>query len=275
MATSVRTSLGRLGVRQIGSGPTAVLWHSLFVDSRSWGAVAETLAHHRTVITIDGPSHGASEALARDFSYDACVRAAGEALDALGVEDPVDWVGNAWGGHVGILLAATQPRRVGTLTTIGTPVPALGVRFRWTKAWPLVQLYRISGPTRFLCAALSDALLGADAVAAEPDRAAVVMDAFRRADRRGMFHAARSMMLTRPSLADRLPGISVPTLMLAARDDATDWPPSAAQGACATMPNARAAVVAGVGHVAPLLLDAERIAHTVLEFWADVGSSAN
>jgi pimeloyl-ACP methyl ester carboxylesterase len=194
-------------------------------------------------------------------------QAAGEALDGLGIDEPVDWFGNAWGGHVGILLAVTQPQRVRTLTTIGTPVPALTNRFRWTKAWPLVALYRISGPTDFLCKALSNSLLGPEAVAAQPDHAAVVIDAFREADRRGMYHAMRSMMLKRPSLTDRLPRVGAPALMLAAGDDDEGWPLPDAEAACASMPNARAAVVAGGGRVAPLLLDGDLIARAPVDFW--------
>lgn len=36
LSTSVATQVGQLHVESIGTGPTAVLWHSLFVDSRSW-----------------------------------------------------------------------------------------------------------------------------------------------------------------------------------------------------------------------------------------------
>lgn len=34
--TYVPTRLGRLACRRIGSGPVAVLWHSMFVDSHTW-----------------------------------------------------------------------------------------------------------------------------------------------------------------------------------------------------------------------------------------------
>ena len=54
---------------------------------------------------IDGPSHGKSEAVARDFTFEEVVASAEQALDRLGLTEPVDWVGNAWGGHVGIHLA--------------------------------------------------------------------------------------------------------------------------------------------------------------------------
>src|ERR1700682_4269706 len=80
----VSTDLGRLHVRRSGTGPPVVLWHSLFVDSRSWGPLVDKLARNRTVYTLDGPSHGKSEAIRRDFTFDECVAAAGQALDRLG-----------------------------------------------------------------------------------------------------------------------------------------------------------------------------------------------
>ena len=49
-------------------GPPVVLWHSLFVDSRSWGPLVDGLARRRTVYAIDGPSHGRSEPVPRDFT---------------------------------------------------------------------------------------------------------------------------------------------------------------------------------------------------------------
>ena len=271
IAEYLPTTLGRLHVQRSGTGPVLVLWHSLFVDSRSWGSLVETLGTRRTVVAIDGPCHGRSEPLTRDFTFDECIQAAAEILDALGIDEPADWVGNAWGGHVGILLAATQPWRIRTLTTIGTPVPALSLRFRLTKAWPLVALYRLAGATPFLCNALSESLLGPEAVVAQPEQAAVVIDAFRQAHRTGMYHAMRSMMLKRPDISSRLPVVSAPTLMLAARDDDEGWPLDAAEAACAQMPNARAVLVSGSARVAPLLLDAEAIARNLIGFWSEVG----
>lgn len=275
MTDYVPTSLGRLHVRQGGTGPIAILWHSLFLDSRSWGQVFDELVPHRTVIAIDGPSHGRSEPVARDFTFDECAQAAAEAMDGLGICEPVDWVGNAWGGHVGILLAATRSQRVRTLATIGTPVPGLGVRERLTQGWPLVALYRVMGPIPFLCAGLSEALVGPEAVARQPVQAAAVMEAFRQADRTGMYHAMRSMMLKRPNLSDYLSRISAPTLMMAARQDHEGWPLPKAEAACATMPNARAAVLSGTARVAPLLLDAESIALNLVEFWSEVGENSS
>src|SRR6476659_5654283 len=136
----VSTDLGRLHVRRAGDGPPVVLWPSLFVDSRSWGPLFDELAGRHTVYAIDGPSHGRSESVPRDFTFEEVVTSAEQALDRLGLTEPVDWVGNAWGGHVGIRLA-TGPR-LRTLTTIGTPIQGFTMGEKLTKAWPLVTMHR-------------------------------------------------------------------------------------------------------------------------------------
>jgi pimeloyl-ACP methyl ester carboxylesterase len=265
---SVTTDLGRLHVRVTGAGPPVMLWHSLFVDSGSWGAVLDGLVAERTVYAIDGPSHGGSEAVHRDFTFEECVAAAETALDGLALTEPVDWVGNAWGGHIGIRLASRPRPRIRTLTTIGTPVAAFTLREKWTKALPLVELYRLVGPSGFILSQLSDSIVGAEAVAAQPDRAAQVMESFRAADRRGMLHAMRSMMLKRIGLESLLGDITVPTLVLSVRDDAMGWRPDEARRTCAVIPDCRVEEVAGGGHVAPLLIDHRRILDVVTEFWA-------
>jgi pimeloyl-ACP methyl ester carboxylesterase len=265
----VSTDLGRLHVRCTGTGPPVVLWHSLFVDSRSWGPLIDTLARDRTVYTIDGPSHGKSEAVHRDFTFDECVAAAAQALDRLGLTEPVDWVGNAWGGHVGIHLATGT--RLRTLATIGTPVKAFTLGEKLTKGWPLVQMYRFTGPNGFLAKQLSDSLLGPEAVAAQPDQAAAVIASFTEADRKGMLHAMRSMMLRRSGVQHLLPRIAVSTLVLAVRDDAMGWRPDEARRTCAAIPDCRVEEVAGGGHVAPLLVDSDRIAGLLSDLWSVTG----
>ena len=262
----VSTDLGRLHVRRTGTGPPVVLMHSLFVDSRSWGPLLDALATDRTVYTIDAPSHGKSEAVHRDFTFDELVTAAEQALDRLGLTQPVDWVGNAFGGHIGIHLAA-RGSRIRTLTTIGTPVQGFTLKEKLTKGWPLVEMYRFMGPIGFLKKQLSDSLLGPEAVAAQPDQARTVIESFATADRDGMVHAMRSMMLRRSTVEDLLPRITVPTLVMSARDDAIGWRPDEARQTCAVIPNCRVEEVAGGGHVAPLLVDSDRILQLLSEFW--------
>ncbi|MGQ4596308.1 alpha/beta fold hydrolase [Nocardia sp. R6R-6] len=267
----VSTSLGRLSIGQTGSGPPALLWHSVFIDSRSWGPIVDVLAGHRRVITIDAPGHGESAKFDRDYTLEDCAAAAGEALDRLGITEPVDWVGNAWGGHVGIVLAASQPARLRSLTTIGTPVHALSTRERWLQVIPIALMYRVVGPNGFISKAVSDALLGPEAVAAEPDRATMIMESFRRTPQAVIVREIRSVMLGRPDLSDRLPGIATPTLMLAASDDVAGWTPAVAEAVVAKMPNAQVGAVSGTGHVSPLLLDHDILEKRIIKFWDSVG----
>ena len=191
----VSTDLGRLYVRRTGTGPPVVLWHSLFVDSRSWGSLVDELGRRRTVYAIDGPCHGKSDSVARDFTFEEVVTSAEQALDRLGLDEPVDWVGNAWGGHVGIRLATGA--RLRSLTTIGTPIQGFTLTEKLTKAWPLVGMYRFTGPNGFIVKQLMASLVGEGSIAAQPELAATVVASFRDADRIGMYHAMRSMMLQR------------------------------------------------------------------------------
>ena len=77
----VPTRVGSLAVRVRGEGPPAVLWHSLFLDERSWQRVEEDLAGDRRLVIITGPGHGTSTDPGHRYSLDDCAAAAGEVLD--------------------------------------------------------------------------------------------------------------------------------------------------------------------------------------------------
>lgn len=264
----IATDLGRLHVETLGTGAPVVLWHSLFLDSRSWCGAAEELARTRRVVVIDGPSHGRSEPILRDFTFADCVTAAEAVLDHLGLTGPVDWVGNAWGGHVGIQLAVHRPGRIRTLTTIGTPAHALRAGERWTKAWPLVNLYRFTGPNALLLKPLSDALVGPESFATAPDLANSVMSAFTGAHRGAMFRAIRSMMLNRPDMSGDLARVGVPTLFIAGDEDSTGWQPADARAVADTMTDAIVVATPGSGHSSPLLIARDAVLAAVQQFWA-------
>ncbi len=268
-AMDVPTRLGALRVRMCGSGPPAVLWHSLFVDSATWDRVLPLLGEHRRLILIDGPSHGRSAATRRRFTLQDCADATGDILDHLGVHTPVDWVGNAWGGHVGIVFAAGKSERCRSLITIGTPVRALNPAER-RRIVPLVVLYRILGPVRLLVKGVEDALLGAEPPSTD---AQVISFALRGADRRGMYAAMRSVMLQRPDLTSVLAPLVTPTLIVAAEQDAL-WQPTEARSAAGHFPHRAFGTVPGAGHVAPLLQHAPALAELVSDFWQDQAPSA-
>src|SRR5712691_10962344 len=158
-AIAVPTRLGPLRVQMAGAGPPAVLWHSLFVDSTTWARVREPLASVRRLLLVDGPGHGHNPPVARRFTLDDCAGAATDVLDHFRIGGPVDGVGNAWGGHVGIPFAAAYPERCRSLATIGSPVHAL-IPAERRKIALLSGVYRLTGPLPPLVSLLTDALLG-------------------------------------------------------------------------------------------------------------------
>src|SRR3984957_2408804 len=234
----VPTSLGRLNVGQAGVGPPALLWHSLWVDSRSWGSLVDSLGAQRRLVIIDGPGYGRSDPIHRDFTLDDCARAAAEVIDHLDISEPVDWVGNGGGAHVGIPLAADHPHRLHSLVTIAAPLLPVGARQRWTQTYPLALLYRLTGPNRLITKPLFDALLGSDAIKAHPERAANMIRGFTEADRGSIRRTVRFMHRWQ-SLTDTLPRVTVPTLFLTGDLDDQHWRPADAHAAAATMPNAQ------------------------------------
>ena len=267
---TVTTKVGTLHVEVDGEGPPTVLWHSLFVDSTTWHRLRPLLRTDRRLILIDGPGHGRSSA-APGFRLDECPAAALQVLDAIGVQGPVDWVGNAWGGHVGLILAAQAPTRLRSLVTIATPPHAITAGER-AGIVPVVWAYRVLGAVPPLAAGLARALLGKAFIQSQPDDTALVVKAFRDAPRTDMHRAMRSVMLNRPDLTPLLPGIDVPTMMMAPHNDPL-MTVEQMHAAVARMPHATAVDLAAGGHVAPILANAEELANLIREFWKDLSTN--
>jgi pimeloyl-ACP methyl ester carboxylesterase len=264
-STTVATQVGSLHVESIGAGPPAVLWHSLFVDSRSWHRVVDDLARDRRLVLITGPGHGPSGDPGRRYSMKDCADAAASVLDALGIEEPVDWVGNAWGGHVGIVLASQQPHRFRTLTTVGTPVHGYTLKGR-LETQVLLALHRLFGPTRFLRDGVTEALLSKRTCSLHPAVVDLVRDCFTNADPAGLRNAVVSISLRRKDLAALLPSIDVPALFVTGSDH-RDWTPELARDASRSLPQGSVAVLDGAAYLGPLETPRE-FARLVRHFWA-------
>jgi pimeloyl-ACP methyl ester carboxylesterase len=155
---TIDTIVGPLAVHVVGDGPTAVLWPSLFMDGRSWDRVLPALAQDRRLVVVDGPGHGASGDPGHRYALRDCMTAAGQVLDRLSVTDPVDWVGNAWGGHVGLRFAADRPSQCRTLVTLGTPVAALS-RSERRRTYPLLAVFGLLGPIELVLSGVAEAML--------------------------------------------------------------------------------------------------------------------
>lgn len=264
-ATIIATRVGPLHVRQVGSGPPAILWHSLFVDSASWRRVVPLLSADRRLIMVDGPGHGASGDPGRRYTMRDCAEAALEVLAALGVDGPVDWVGNAWGGHVGITLAAAHPGRLHSLTAIGTPVAAY-TQSEARKTRLLLRLYRLLGAAGFIRTAVAEALLAPATREHDPEAVDYVRSKLGGADRRRLCNAIVSISLGRENLTGLLPTLRVPTLFVTGADHG-GFSPEQARAAITLVPGGRLATVPDAAYLAPLE-QPEETARIVRAFWA-------
>jgi pimeloyl-ACP methyl ester carboxylesterase len=261
----IATRVGPLHVRQTGSGPTAVLWHSLFVDSASWRRVESHLSAERRLILIDGPGHGGSGDSGRRYTMRECAEAAVDLLDALGVAEPVDWVGNAWGGHVGITLAAAHPGRLRSLIAIGSPVAA-PTQAEAREIRLLLGAYRLIGAAGFIRTAVAEALLSPATRERDPEAADYVHSQLRGADRRRLRNAVVSISLGREDLTGLLRNIRVPTLFVTGATH-SGFMPERAREAIAFVPGGRLAIVPDAAYLVPLEQPGET-ARVVQEFWA-------
>lgn len=264
----ISTRLGRLHIRVTGTGPPVVLWHSMFVDSSSWDRVLPTLVGTRTLYLVDAPSCGSSDPLRQSTDISGCADAAIELLDEMQRRwgnGSVDWLGNAWGGHVGMEVAARRPDLISTLVAISAPTHPIdkALRRKIRMLLPLYRLVGLRGPVR---SAIEETIF-TDHTRAH-DRAAVQMlrDAIGQVGRRATTLAIETAILNRTDLTWAAQASKCPTLFVTT-DDRGEWTPEEARAVVATMVDAREVTVSGA-RVIPALEQPERLAEVVSEFWS-------
>ncbi|SDD93287.1 alpha/beta fold hydrolase [Auraticoccus monumenti] len=265
-AERVPTRLGSLSVRRLGSGVPTVLWSSMFVDSHTWDRMLPLLlggAPGREYLLVDPPGLGRSDPLERRSSIAEAAGAARDVLDTLGVTEPADWVGNAFGGHVGYQLA-TDPAAVRSLVAVSAPTEPVPPALRRQIA-VLHPLLRVAGPVGPVRRAVVSAML-TDASAGDEDVRGVVLDSLDRPTRVSLSRALRSYIIDRADVTDRLPRIHVPCLFVAS-DDRGDWSPEDARRAASLAPAATALTISGARTLIPLEQPAA-LADAVLAFWS-------
>jgi pimeloyl-ACP methyl ester carboxylesterase len=269
--TIVQSPVGALATRTIGSGPPAVLWHSLFMDDRSWVRVEKELATNRQLIFITGPGHGGSADPGRRYTMQDCASAAATVLDAFGIDEQVDWIGNAWGGHVGVVFAATRPTRCRTLVTIGTPIQSYDVRAR-LETMILLAVFRLVGAPRFIQNAVVETMLAPKTRAEDPEAVAMLRDCLVNADRIGLANAVHSISLRREDLAGMLPGVSAPTLFITGTEH-SGWTPRQATEYSKLLPNGSSTAVADAAYLVPLEAPDDTV-RIIREFWASASRTS-
>ncbi len=264
----VPTRLGSIAYRRVGSGPVAVLWHSMFADGSSWNALLPALSRHRTIIVVDGPGYGASDPLTRPTTIDESAEAAAELIRAVSPHGPVDWVGNAWGGHAGMSLAANHPDLVSSLVLVSSPVQPIDRELR-RKVRLLNQVLRVFGPVDAVESAVLQNQL-TDRNQRDLRKAALITEAMARVPRRSLAMTVRSFILGRTDASAHLPRIAVPTLLVTG-DDRPEWTPELMEAAARRIPNASTLVIPGSRTVLPVEVP-EELAAAIVAFWSGPAS---
>ncbi len=106
------------------NAPYLILQHGYGRSGRFWYSWVPYLARFFKVVRPDLRGLGQSSAdfdLERGFTLEACVADLAAIIDHLGA-DSVHFCGESMGGILGMVLAATHPARVRTLTLVSSPV---------------------------------------------------------------------------------------------------------------------------------------------------------
>lgn len=270
MERRIQTPVGPLAVRITGHGQPAVLWHSLFVDERSWDRLVSRLDADRQLVIITGPGHGTSGDPARRYNNEDCADAARLVLTELGTEQPVDWVGNAWGGHVGAIVGARWPTMVRSLVMLGAPVASLTLPER-LRTHLLLGLYVASGPSPAVINGTTNVLLSARTRAQDPQAVELVKGCLRGADRRMLRNAIVSASLRRTDLGDWLRQLTQPTLIVTGADH-HGFTPDQARAAVPLLQHGQVAVIPDAAYLLPLEAP-DACARLLGEFWAAQGGT--
>jgi pimeloyl-ACP methyl ester carboxylesterase len=266
----IATELGDLSAHVVAGPPQiAILWHSMFTDSRSWDRVVDDLRVKRTLVLVDGYGFGTSAALDHVVPkfIDGCTQGAVAVVSQVQRElaaGPVDWLGSAWGGHVGLQLAATRPELVRSLITVSTPVRPASPSMR-RQVRMLLSVYRaigMRGPVRH---GLLDGMLTDLTRRTDPEAVDALVAPMSRANRGAIARTVRSGILNRTDLAWAAARVSCPTLMIAT-DDRGEWSPSECAATAATMQYGRAMAIAG-SRALPSLERRVELSGLVTEFW--------
>ncbi len=123
-----------------GDGPPLLLLHGLAGHAGEWDALARHLAPRFRVIAVDQRAHGASTRRPADVSRAAYTADVVAVIDRLGL-GPVTLLGQSYGGHAAMLVAAAHPELVETLVMVEagpeatTPETVAGIG-EWFASWP-------------------------------------------------------------------------------------------------------------------------------------------
>lgn len=236
----VRTSLGRIGFSEAGSGGTPLVFlHGVGSDKSVWAPQIEHFGKSRRAVAFDYPGYGDSDPAAEGAGRDDFAAAILAAMDSLSIER-AHVCGLSLGGVVAIALHAAAPERCESLIladTFAVHPDGRGIYERSVAA---------SADLRALAEARVDLLL---AQPADPAIRAEVVETMAKIDPAAYRIGAEAVWLA--DQRDRAARIGVPTLVVCGAEDKVT-PPALSRELAALIPGARYAEIPGAGHLSNL-----------------------
>lgn len=245
----IPTPLGPLSVTLHGDGPfPLLLWPSVFTDSAIFAPLIPRLAGAARLVLIDGPGHGASPGTGQRFTMEDCGAAMLAVMDALSLPRAVAG-GVSWGGIAAAHAALAAPDRIDGVVMMNTPMHLDGQR-PGLRARAIVAGAGLAPGAAPFRNGVARSFFTPARLAAEPEYAARFHAMLRGADRRALGAAVASVFLNGRPLAEDLPHLRPPALILAGAEDPL-YPAETLRAAAARAPRARFARVPG-RHIAPI-----------------------
>jgi 3-oxoadipate enol-lactonase len=242
MLHSTDINVIRTGPR--GKAPV-VLLHSAGLDLTYWDTQLEALRRHHDVVALDLPGHGRSGGQAEDITIDSVTEAIAGVIAGLG-GGPVHVVGLSVGGLVAQSMALARPELVRSLVLIDTAArfPADGQAAMRARA----ATARQEGMAAVLAGLLGHWFLPGT-LAQRPHLTDRAIKTLLHDDPE--VHAALWEMIAGFDVADRLPAVMAPTLVLVGEHDPSS-PVRSAQHLSDSIPHARLHIVPDAAHLSPI-----------------------
>ncbi len=215
---AIETLLGRIVVRDSGTGPAIVCWPSLMMDHQMWLPLEQAFSDRYRLVLIDPPGHGESSHLQAHFTLEECALCLRQILDALELPQAM-LVGNSWGGMTAAVFAAFYPDRTAgavLLNCTASPAP-LKQKLEFSA---LARVARLLGylPEKFVDRSVQ-AFAGQTTLVSRPEVVANIRDSVRRANLKSVVWAVESVVPMRRDTRRLLSAIKARVLVVAGMED--------------------------------------------------------
>ncbi len=233
----------------VGPGPVVVLIHGFPLDRSMWFHQRSSIGSMYRVILPDLRGHGTSAAPDGIYTVDEMADDVLELLDALQITDPVVVGGLSMGGYVALSIAARHPERLKALMLMNTRASADTPEAARVRE-ELARQIETSGNTKAVVAVMLPKLFARATFEHHPEVVARMHDRMARTPARAVAGTLRGLAI-RPDRTPDLPGIGVPTLILAGVDDAL-ISVEESESMARLIPGAKLVIIPEAGHMAPL-----------------------